>query len=532
MANDRTNLERRVLLLAPTARDGEATRNILRSVDIECVVFGALEPLCAEMQYGTGAVMVSEETVNADIGECLPRAINGQPVWSDVPIILLTRSGAESPTIERALTTLGNVSLVERPIRISTLVSVIRTALRARERQYEVRDYLSERQKNEQALREARDAAESASRAKDRFLAVLSHELRTPLTPVMMAAALLERSKDLPDAARESVAMIRRNVDLECRLIDDLLDLSRVIAGKMRVKNLPLRIHELLSQTLQYCTSPIYGKRIKVMQEYNASNDNVSGDVARLQQVFWNLLSNATKFTPENGQISLRTYNNDAGRLVVEVQDSGEGIPQDALPKIFDAFEQGDARVTHQFGGLGLGLAIAKAVIDLHGGTISASSEGKGRGSTFTVELQTVAMPEKQPSRLPAAVRDAKKPMTRVLLVEDHPDTADVMSGLLTALGHRVTTADTVKAALDLAQHESFDVVVSDIGLPDASGYELMAAIKQKYLLPGIALSGYGMEEDVQRSRKAGFADHLVKPVDILALEAVIRRVVQHQPAS
>jgi len=319
-------------------------------------------------------------------------------------------------------------------------------------------------------------------------------------------------------------------VDLECRLIDDLLDLSRVIAGKMRVKNLPLRIHELLSQTMQYCTSPIYGKRIKVTQEYNAQNDHVSGDPARLQQVFWNLLSNATKFTPEKGEINLRTFNDAAGRLVVEVQDSGEGIPHEALPKIFDAFEQGDARVTHQFGGLGLGLAIAKAVIDLHGGTIRASSEGKGRGSTFTVELQTVPMPEAQPSRSPVAVRETKKKMTRVLLVEDHPDTADVMSGLLTALGHNVKTADTVAGALDLAQHESFDVVVSDIGLPDASGYELMAAIKQKCPLPGIALSGYGMEEDVQRSRKAGFSDHLVKPVDILALEAVIRRVVQAQP--
>lgn len=526
MPVERSHLERRVLLLAPTARDGTATRTIFSSINIECVVFNSLDALCAEIPNGAGAVMVSEETVNADVGECLNRAIKAEPVWSDVPLIILTRSGVESPTIERALVTLGNVSLVERPIRISTLVSVVRTALRARERQYEVRDYLAERQKTEADLQKARDAAESANRAKDRFLAVLSHELRTPLTPVMMAASLLERSKDLPESARESIAMIRRNVDLECRLIDDLLDLSRVIAGKLVVKNTRLRIHDLLHQTLQYCTSPIYGKRIKITQELEARNDHVIGDMARLQQVFWNLLSNATKFTPERGEITIRTRNDDAGRLIVDVQDSGEGIPPDALPKIFEAFEQGDARVTHQFGGLGLGLAIAKAVIDLHGGKIHAASEGKGRGSTFTVELETVPAPAISAATPQTTDQAKKQKFTRVLLVEDHPDTADVMSGLLTALGHRVTTADTVKAALDLARHETFDVVVSDIGLPDASGYELMAAIKETSHLPGIALSGYGMEEDVQRSRSAGFADHLVKPVDILALEAVIRRVV------
>jgi len=345
---------------------------------------------------------------------------------------------------------------------------------------------------------------------------------------VAMTIPAIEIDPDLPAKFREDLAMVRRNIDLEVKLIDDLLDLSRVTSGKIRLHMQPVRVHEVLGHAMRNSLSDLSGKRLHIEQQLGAMHDQVSADPARLQQIFWNLLRNAVKFTDEGGNITVRTWNaRDNDHLFIEVHDDGVGIEADVLPRIFDAFEQGEAQVTRAFGGLGLGLAIARAVVEMHGGTITAESAGKGQGAAFTVRLDTTAQraPLSSDGRAPRASSDASTARSRVLLVEDHPDTARTLAKLLNLAGFDVKTAGSAALALQLAAGESFDVVVSDIGLPDATGYELMQQLRDRHRMKGIALSGYGMEDDMRKSREAGFVDHVVKPVNLSQLEAVIRRV-------
>ncbi len=384
---------------------------------------------------------------------------------------------------------------------------------------------ISKRKSDEAELRRSRDKAEALNRAKDIFLAVLSHELRVPLSPVGMTVAAMENDPELPEKFREGMAMMRRNIDLEVKLIDDLLDVSRAIHGKLRLQMQEVRIHDVLRFVIKNCMSEIQGKGLTVGTDFGATHDLTKGDPARIEQVFWNILRNASKFSLEGGEIFIRTWN--AGEQVcVEVQDGGAGIAAEDLPRIFEAFKQGEARVARQYGGLGLGLSIVKAVIDLHHGTVSARSEGKGRGATFTVCLRTATVEGGKQKSGPPTTEGAGRRGSRILLVEDHVDTATTMARLMKMAGHEVEVAHSVAEALRLAAAMSFDVMVSDIGLPDATGYDLMAQIRDQYCIKGIAVSGYGTEEDVQRSREAGFDEHVVKPVNVPQLEAIIQRLV------
>lgn len=377
----------------------------------------------------------------------------------------------------------------------------------------------------EQALDQARDVAENASRAKDKFLAVLSHELRTPLTPVLMGVAAMDMNPDLAPALRNDIAMIRRNVELEAKLIDDLLDLSRVTAGKLRLNMESVDVNSAVRHACETCRPFILEKGIHLHCDLPAVPAFVRADSARLQQVLWNLLRNSAKFTPERGDIYATILKTEDARVRIEVRDTGIGIATNVLPKVFDAFEQGDTNVTKQFGGMGLGLAISKALVEAHGGSISAQSAGTEHGSTFTVDLPQLA---RRQIPTPTSVQrndhgDAGQ--LRILVVEDHRDTAEVLRRLLQASGHHVRTANSAASALELAGKEPFDVLVSDIGLPDTTGYELMKEIKARYAMIGIAMSGYGMEDDLLRSRDAGFSDHIVKPANVAQLERSIRRL-------
>ncbi len=381
-----------------------------------------------------------------------------------------------------------------------------------------------------QALQRALLATEAASKAKDQFLAVLSHELRTPLAPVLTTASALLANATLPPELREAIEVIRRNTELEVRLIDDLLDLTRVTKGKMRLHLATVDMHSLIAQTLEICQSDIYRKKLRVSQELEASRHRVTGDAVRLQQVLWNLVKNSVKFTPAGGEIKIATSNE--GPLIrLHVTDTGIGIEEEFIRKIFDAFEQTGDSVTHRFGGLGLGLAISKAVIDAHGGTLVAESAGRDRGSTFSASLTTAA-PESSPgSTRRSEANPSCSKMLKLMLVEDHRDTAAVMSRLLKSLGHEVVIADSIGRALELAGQTPLDLVLSDLGLPDGSGLDLMRELRGRFGLAGVAISGYGMEDDLDRAKKAGFFAHLTKPVSFQQVQAILQQFSATNPS-
>src|SRR6266576_1635760 len=355
--------------------------------------------------------------------------------------------------------------------------------------------------------------------AKDEFLAMLSHELRTPLTPVLASALELENEPDVRQDVRESLQMIRRNVELEARLIDDLLDLTRIDRGKVQLNFEVVDAHTLLQNAVEICQPEIDRKHLAHSLSFAAQKVHMRADSARLQQIFWNLINNAVKFTPTNGQITIITSNDSDGQLRVEIADTGMGIEQEMLPKIFDAFEQGGRT---QSGGLGLGLAISKTLVEAHRGTITAQSPGRNKGSTFALAFPTCQKAETQiaPGQLPTFAE--RQPM-RILLVEDHEDTNRSLTSLLRRRGHYVQSALTCQSALEVSAKEQFDVLISDLGLPDASGIDLIQKLASKPAL-GIALTGFGMEQDIRKSREVGFQHHLVKPIDLNKLESLIQQ--------
>lgn len=367
--------------------------------------------------------------------------------------------------------------------------------------------------------------AREANRAKDQFLAVLSHELRTPLTPVLAVLQQIQRDRRMPPDVLEEVGMARRNVELEARLIDDLLDLTRISKGKIELSLDTIDAHGLVNETVMICRPDIAAKNIELELALEATASYVQADLTRLQQVFWNILKNAVKFTPPAGKISIRSRNTPEGEIQLSFADSGIGIDPDALPRIFQPFEQGKRNITRRFGGLGLGLTISKALVELHHGQLAAQSEGKDRGATFIVTLPTAAVDRsrREPPQLRLAAASPER-MLKILLVEDHPDTARIMAKLLTGLRHEVHLAHSVTQALQMATSIPFDLLISDIGLPDASGLDLMRQLQARRPIVGIALSGFGMEEDIRRSKEAGFSEHLTKPLDFTVLLQAIDR--------
>ena len=385
------------------------------------------------------------------------------------------------------------------------------------------------RKNMEAQLRASMEEAERANVAKDQFLAVLSHELRTPLTPVLAAAGELATRRDLPGEVLDDLAMIRRNVELEARLMDDLLDLTRVSRGKLELNFAAIDAHEKARRVMEMVGAEADGKQVTLTLDAEAEHAAVLADSARLQQILWNLVKNAVKFTPPGGTVWIRTSNARGSgaddRLRVDVSDTGAGIEPALLPRIFDAFEQGGDAVTRQFGGLGLGLAICKVLVEAHGGTIEASSAGRGKGARFVVELPVAAPAEAAGENVEHSPgREGAR--LHVLLVEDHVDTARIAARLLRRRGMTVRTADSVANALRSVEAEAFDVIVSDLGLPDGSGHDFLRQARAIGVrTPAIVVSGFGTERDRAQSRDAGFSEHLTKPIDFDHLVDAIRRV-------
>lgn len=369
--------------------------------------------------------------------------------------------------------------------------------------------------------------AQNANAQKDRFFANLSHELRTPLTPVLAVVSQTDLTEFSMEDFKETFAMIRRNVEVEARLIDDLLDITRITSGKLQIHTRPMDLHEVLRHSTEACDADRQAKGIRL--DWNLTKDSIQlqADPARIQQVFWNLLKNAIKFTPDGGVIIVTTRKGEH-MAEIEVADTGIGLPTTGVEKIFDAFEQGNSEVTKKFGGLGLGLAISKALVAAHGGRIGAANRVEGSGAVFTVRLplggesgittQTASTPQPPAHAIPAGIT--------ILLVEDHLDSASVLRRILTARGYHVHVASTVRKALELFRVHPIDCVVSDLGLPDASGIELMEQISKIRPVPAVAISGYGQESDVQRSLAAGFDQHLTKPVDVQRLLQALQTLI------
>jgi signal transduction histidine kinase len=364
-----------------------------------------------------------------------------------------------------------------------------------------------------------------ANTAKDQFLALLSHELRNPLSPVITAVSQIEDHIDASPELHNALEVIRRNVELEARLIDDLLDINRITHHKLQLNIENIDAHEAIRRAMEICDTEIQGKGLRAVIDLGAERHHVQADPARLQQVFWNLIKNAVKFT-SSGEIRVSSRN-DGEELVVEIQDTGIGIEPERLDGVFKAFEQGGSAITRRFGGLGLGLAISKAMIEAHHGSITARSDGKDRGSTFEVRLATCdpapVEPEK-PAPAPATPATGRR---RILVVDDHFDSCEGLRLLLARRGYDVEVAGDVAGAITAFDRAPVDLVISDLGLPDGTGFDLMREIRTRNpTIPGIALSGFGMETDVDQSHAAGFAEHLIKPVNIERLDKLLKQLL------
>ncbi|MFL6583224.1 MAG: ATP-binding protein [Chthoniobacterales bacterium] len=514
-----------------TRRQREAARRIEREV-----IFN--EKILANMP--SGIALIAPESRNFlqanDAFAQMAKHFGGLPPERDIYDATYDEVQiAPSEAVERVLRFGAPFQLVEQPFTDTAgqtrFVNVNLLRLQGSEQRIQGVLYLVEDKTRDVTLRQELIGANAA---KDQFLALLSHELRNPLSPVIAMVAELEASTPDSPNVHHALDVIRRNVELEARLIDDLLDVTRISKGKLQLTLETVSIHETLQRAYEICRDDIAQKNLRIEFRMRAEHEHVEADPARLQQVFWNLMKNSVKFTAAGGRIIVETENPEPDRIEIRVTDTGIGIEPDKLDKIFNAFEQGQSSITRRFGGLGLGLAISKAMVAAHHGTIRVTSPGKDKGATFTVQLDTVEKPEQVDGETvsPFPETDGARAggrRHRLLVVDDHVDTCTGMKMMLQRRGYDVELAHSATEAVSKARADDFDLLISDIGLPDRSGYELMKELRAIKGLPGIALSGYGMENDVQRARAAGFAQHLTKPINFDQLDATIQRLLEPQ---
>src|SRR2546429_1426806 len=384
---------------------------------------------------------------------------------------------------------------------------------------------MAERRRAEEELQQQKAVVEAANRTKDHFLAMLSHELRTPLTPVISTLESLETERAQTEDTKSALAMIRRNIELETQLIDDLLDVTRIARDKMQLRFVPVDAHLAISNVVEICRAEVQSKRLHVHLNLRANTHHVAAVTAKFQLIIWNLLKNAVKFTPDDGEIAISSSNAAPDVLTISVCDTGIGMEPEVMQRIFDPFEQGNRSFERRFGGLGLGLAISKSLAQAHSGTLTAQSGGRDRGSTFILSMQTLSPAEVAivPRKISS---EASQQGLKILLVDDHQDTCAALEKLLVRRGHLVAATHNVHSALEAAVRNKFDLLISDIALPDGSGMDLMMQMRAISNVPGIAISGFGNSGDIERSLQAGFSEHLIKPIKLENLEASIERAI------
>ncbi len=511
----------RVLLLLGTARDGQLTSELLARGGIASFPCTSAQQLRAEIGAGVGAVLVAEECLDAGGHEVLLRTLEAQPSWSDLPILVLARPGADSTTVGEAVAALGNVTLLERPLRVAALVSVVRTALRARARQYQI-------EANLKSLEQARDAEALAARRKDEFLAMLAHELRNPLAPIRSALFLLGQDDGEAEGRRQLRQMMERQVDHLVRLVDDLLESSRLSRGKIELQRKPIDLKDALLRAVELSRPQIEAAGCALELDLDPRPLPLDADPIRIAQVFGNLLNNAARYGRFGGRIRLEARRTQGGEVLVRVVDDGIGIDAETLPHVFELFTQGAQDADGPRGGLGIGLALVRALVEQHGGRVAAASAGRGRGAEFSVWLPLAAR-AREAAAAPEAVGPA--PATtglRVLVVDDNRDAARTLALVLGTLGIEHVSVHDGASALLAADALSPDAVLLDLGMPGMDGYEvarrLRADPRHAHTLL-VALTGWSGAHDQVRSRDAGFDHHLRKPADVDTLVRLLAAV-------
>ncbi len=514
-------LETRVLLLVPTAKDAEVTRSLLGYAGLKSVICANIPSLNCEIKQGAGAVLLTEEIFTDErIAELLD-LLRSQPPWSELPIVVLMRGGAESLAATRVLCSLGNVTLLEKPAPMRSVVSAVKAAVRGRQRQYQIRDQLEEIRRGEEhrqqlleSERTARADAERANRMKDEFLAALSHELRTPLNTISMSVQFLKSAKFSPQDLDEMLWNISNAVRNQTQLISDLLDVSRIISGKLAFDRQWIDMAQIVGSAVNNLAALARDKRIDVVCRYSHQPLRMFGDSTRLQQVVWNLLSNAIKFTPSGGRVKINVQRLDS-TIELTVSDNGCGIEPSFLPHVFERFRQADSSSTRKHGGLGLGLSIVKQIVELHNGTIQAESAGLNRGATFRMILPSA---ENSTFHSPFDSKSDELNGLRVMIVDDDQEACSLLRRLLENSKAEVLCVYSATEALEQVDRFGPQFLLSDIGMPGMDGHalirELRARGKGPSELPAAALTAFAGPEDRERALLAGFQSHITKPIN------------------
>ncbi len=517
------NEEDRVLVLMPTGRDAALVCSTLEAADIFAQVCADFSELEENYFSGAGAVLIAEEALTDAVLEHFTESFNRQPVWSDVPVVVFANSGQNYENLLVRVGTRFNATIVERPIRITMLISAVRGALRAREKQYQTRDLLNR--------------LEEADRQKDLFLATLSHELRTPLNSMLGWIQLLRNHSNQGFDAQHALEVIERNAKAQSEIVSDILLVSRVITGKLELKTETIDLISVIRSAIAAIMPSVEAKKIDLQSSFAPNIGKIEGDDDRLHQVFLNILSNAVKFTPDGGRIDVRVTEKDSN-VEAEISDNGKGINPEFLPFVFERFSQADNSLTRQIGGLGLGLAIARHLVELHGGTVGAKSEGETRGAVFTISLPSVTQQQppfaanrNQNGRFNRSESAELLKGVRLLLVEDDEDSREMLETMFRQYDMKIAVAASAAEALQTIRQFQPHVLISDVGLPGEDGYELIRKIRllppeQCGAIPAVALTGYASLQDRALALAAGYQEHLSKPVDIEKLIELVKNLI------
>lgn len=511
MSTDRSEL---VMVVAPVGRDAELMCSQLAAHRLQCRAYQTLAELCEHIDEGVGAILATEEALHAPDADELTRVLAAQPAWSEIPVVILTGGSSldEKPRTPHPITRRTNVTLVDRPVRVKSLVSAAQSALRSRQRQYDIRDLMLQ--------------LEERVHERDRFLAVLGHELRNPLGAILLASQMRDADGKLDG---EHADLIERQSQHLTRLVNDLLDLSRVAAGKIVLKPQLVDLRDVAAESLRVVGAAADHQRVSVNLQRCDNPLIVTGDPVRLDQIVTNILSNAIKYTPEEGHVRVAIGEED-GQAVIRVTDDGVGIAPERIGVIFELFAQAENAIGRAQGGMGIGLALVRNLVQLHHGSVEAKSDGVGKGSEFTVRipLATEADLAAQPraERATAQVHTEPLPARRIAIVEDNSDVRDLLRLKLSRLGHEVVTARDGEEGLQVVLGENPDLALVDLGLPGMDGYAVARQVREqlgdKVVL--VAVSGFGQPDDKRRAIESGFDEHITKPADVKDIESVLRR--------